>query len=428
MSSTSIQNAAAEPAPLPPRPTRPAARRDAGPVRRVLYAVASLRVTVVLFVLSLVLVFVGTLAQVDASNHVVVRQYFRSLYVWVPWQLLVHFGQVFFGLSENLSVGGAFPFPGGWLLGGLLLVNLLAAHLVRFRLGWKRSGILLIHSGLVLMMLGELVTGLLAVEGQMTIVQGGTSSYLEDPDKVELALVDASDPKVDDVVAVPGSMLREGATVRHDGLPFAVRVDKYMTNSRLGEGPPAGANPATAGAGLTSWAEELPPGTGTDTDNKSDAPSAYVTLLDKAGGGPLGTYLLSAWLRPQQVTVGGKTYQVDLRRTRMYKPYTVQLLKFDHKVYMGTSTPKDFRSTVLLTDPTRGEERRAEIYMNHPLRYQGETFYQQSFLKGDQGTVLQVVQNPGWLMPYLSCAVVCLGMAVHFGIHLYGFLQRRAAA
>jgi hypothetical protein len=119
---------------------------------------------------------------------------------------------------------------------------------------------------------------------------------------------------------------------------------------------------------------------------------------------------------------------VSLRRQRTYKPYTVELLKFDHKLYAGTTTPKDFRSTVRLTDPARGEDRKVDIYMNHPLVYQGETFYQSSFIPGDRGTILQVVRNPGWPLPYLSCALVTLGMAIHFGIHLNGFLKRRAAA
>jgi hypothetical protein len=36
-----------------------------------------------------------------------------------------------------------------------------------------------------------------------------------------------------------------------------------------------------------------------------------------------------------------------------------------------------------------------------------------------------VVQNPGWLLPYLSCGIVSLGMFVHFGIGLTTFLRRR---
>ena len=43
-------------------------------------------------------------------------------------------------------------------------------------------------------------------------------------------------------------------------------------------------------------------------------------------------------------------------------------------------------------------------------------------------TILQVVRNPGWLIPYISCALVAIGMLVHFGIYLTQFLLRRAAA
>ena len=62
--------------------------------------------------------------------------------------------------------------------------------------------------------------------------------------------------------------------------------------------------------------------------------------------------------------------------------------------------------------------------MNHPLRHAGETFYQASFLRGDTGTVLQVVKNPGWLIPYVSCVVVTLGMLIHFGIRMVPALRR----
>jgi hypothetical protein len=65
------------------------------------------------------------------------------------------------------------------------------------------------------------------------------------------------------------------------------------------------------------------------------------------------------------------------------------------------------------------------ILMNQPLRYQGETFYQASVI-GSNGTVLQVVRNPGWLLPYISCIMVGLGMLIHFTMNLSTFLNRRA--
>jgi len=65
-----------------------------------------------------------------------------------------------------------------------------------------------------------------------------------------------------------------------------------------------------------------------------------------------------------------------------------------------------------------------QVYMNNPLTYRGETFYQSSVIGADQGTVFQVVRNPGWMLPYLSCIMVGLGMLFHFGINLMAFLSR----
>jgi len=63
--------------------------------------------------------------------------------------------------------------------------------------------------------------------------------------------------------------------------------------------------------------------------------------------------------------------------------------------------------------------------MNQPLRYDGKAFYQASFGKGDTLSILQVVENPGWLLPYISCVLVTLGLLIHFGITLRRFLKRR---
>ena len=41
-----------------------------------------------------------------------------------------------------------------------------------------------------------------------------------------------------------------------------------------------------------------------------------------------------------------------------------------------------------------------------------------SFEPGDTVSILQVVRNPAWLTPYLSCALVAVGLAVQFLMHL----------
>src|SRR5690606_28088332 len=109
------------------------------------------------------------------------------------------------------------------------------------------------------------------------------------------------------------------------------------------------------------------------------------------------------------------------------KPFTLHLLDFTHERYAGTDIPKDFSSRVRLVHPEAGEDREVLIYMNHPLRYGGFTFYQSGFDNDDQTTILQVVKNPSWLLPYVSCLMVTLGLIVQFGLSLIVFLRRRSA-
>ncbi|MEZ5951367.1 MAG: cytochrome c biogenesis protein ResB [Planctomycetaceae bacterium] len=48
---------------------------------------------------------------------------------------------------------------------------------------------------------------------------------------------------------------------------------------------------------------------------------------------------------------------------------------------MGTNTPMNYSSEIRLVDETRKEDRRVKIWMNNPLRYAGETFYQSGYQK-----------------------------------------------
>ena len=119
---------------------------------------------------------------------------------------------------------------------------------------------------------------------------------------------------------------------------------------------------------------------------------------------------------------------VTLRPARYYKPYSVTLQKFTHEKYAGTEIPRNFSSKVTLIDSERSVNRNALIYMNHPLRYRGETFYQAGFQPDDSATILQVVRNPSFIAPYVACVIVAAGLLVQFGFHLVGFSRQRRRA
>src|SRR5262245_24263180 len=398
---------------------------------RVLKAVASLRITVTLFSLSMALVFLGTLGMTQDSIDNTVKTYFRTWIAWIDLQGVVEFGKVFCGVDKDAHVSLKVPFPGGYTIGWLMFFNLLAAHAVRFKLTWKRSGIFLLHAGVIVLLAGEFLTGQYQVETKMIIKEGESADFASSLTETEFVAIDSSDPAVDQVLSVPGDMVAEATGwFTHPDLPFEFRVVEYFPNSDIVDLESGAPNRADRGMGLRIVLEQKPKVKGTDASGTINYPAAYLELRDRESR-PLGTYLFTTMLkRAQPVTVGGKTYDVAFRFKRAYKPYQVHLIKAEHENFAGTSTPKDFASTVLVKDPELGEHGPIRIWMNHPMTYRGETYYQSQMdtdrNTGVKTTGLQVVRNPAWTAPYLACGMVALGMSVHFLIRLLAFLQRGA--
>jgi ResB-like family len=368
----------------------------------------SLRLTVVLLVLSLVLIFIGTLAEVHLGLYKAQAEFFRSFFIyWHPahatWKIPV--------------------FPGGYLIGAALVINLIAAHLSRFKLTRDKIGLWIIHAGLILLILGQLATDLFAVESQMHLREGQMKNYSEAERVDELAVTDITDKKLEIVVAIPEWVLTKKGDIQNKQLPFVVRVKEFYPNSELSTNAAPGLARVNAdfgfGAGL--WWKPKPRETAMD---RRDMPSALVEIMTPQDS--RGTWLVSEWLEQSQTfNVGGRTYQLQLRPVRFYLPFSLRLLKFHHDIYQGTDIPKNFSSQLLLNRPDTGERREVLIYMNNPLRYDGRTFYQASFDTDNAGSVLQVVKNPGWLTPYLACILIATGMVVQFLSHLVPFLRRR---
>jgi hypothetical protein len=417
------------------------------PFRWLIKFFTSLRLTVVLLAFAIVLVFIGTLAQVDEGLYNAQARYFRQ---WIVQ------GLDLFGKRVPLIL------PGGYLIGTMLLVNLLAAHIYRFQLSVKKIGIQLAHAGVILLLVGQLATDMFAHESQLSFNQGQTRNYAESANHYEMAFTTSIGQNRDQVVAIPADSLNSGDEIQNADLPFTIRVKQFWKNSdtqfrapMMQNGPPMTTN------GLALNFDFWPTNEVKTMDDKN-APTAKIELVGP--NGPLGTWMVSDWAddgakieeiledytqllgqnmaqsivgdltRPQFVIVDGKKYTFALRPQRAYFPFSLTLLKATHTVYEGTDIPKDFRSSVQLQNSNTGENRAVEISMNHPLRYEGLTFYQQQMTAGQATeqaglapwSLLQVVHNPSWLTPYIGCGMVAAGLIVQFMFHLIGFITRRS--
>lgn len=372
---------------------------------------SSLELAISCMVLGLILIFIGTLDQVNLGIHGATERYFYTFFVY--WNI------------PNTEI--AIPyFPGGYTLGFVLLTNLITALFVRFKYSWKKVGVLMVHFGVITLLLGELITSMMQTDSAMIIDEGSSSNFSEDRQITELAIIDHShSSETDRVYAFPQTMLEAKQDARHEDLPFTVSVNQYMPNAliqRRDENAPAEALIANKGLGLQVYAKPIPKTGKMDDVNRT---TAMLTIFDDSGQ-VVGTWLASLGFTAQEFTFEGKRYSLEIRRKRYYYPFEIALIDFSHDRYLGTNIPMNFSSDIQLTHEERGEEREFLIYMNHPLRYNGLTFFQSGFANEDTTTILQVVSNPGRHLPYISCILIFAGLTVQFGQGLFSFAGRRA--
>ncbi|MGC3956777.1 MAG: hypothetical protein QM813_02080 [Verrucomicrobiota bacterium] len=279
---------------------------------RLYYFFSSVKLAVVLLALGLILVFWGTIAQVKLGLYMAQDEFFRSLFIyWKPE-----------GSGLKIPI-----FPGGYLVGGLLLINLFAAHLRYYRSGLKRLGIAMIHLGVVLLLLGQFMTDMLSVESHMSIREGESSNFSESGSRWELAIVDTTDEKDDKVIAIPATLLQKGGELAHPDMPFKLRAKTYFPNSALTDSmDSSGFEPVAAesAAGRPIWWRSLPKETHM---NLRDIPSGVVELV-----GPQGetrSVLVSGYISTSlALAAGGRNLSFVLRPERYYKPYYLHLIDF----------------------------------------------------------------------------------------------------
>jgi hypothetical protein len=296
--------------------------------------------------------------------------------------------------------------PAGYTIGGLLILNLLANFVTRFRLQVKHAGILCVHSGLILLLLGEVLTDVFSVESQLRLEEGAEKNYTESIFNYELA-VSRPIPAGRRVVAFPQVSLAAGADLSHSELPVRIRVLQYWPNSMLRRQSVTAPAVADSGLGAGLSVVALPR---TGKMDERNVPSALVELF--SGAEVLGTYLLSGHLAELELIQlsDGAQLQASLRPVRYYMQSSIRLNDFIREVYPGTNKPSHFESQITLAGGDLPAPRSARIYMNHPLRFEGRTYYQASFAGNDDVSILQVVKNPSWLLPYFACGLVTLGL------------------
>ncbi len=333
----------------------------------------------------MLLLVVGTINQKDLGIFEAQKIYFSA---WILWL-------------------GPIPLPGTYLTLGAITICLLAKFLLYSPWRAHQAGIILTHLGVLILLLGGIITACSQKEGFMLLREGQNGNAVSDYHARILTI--EKDGEV--FATLPFDTIKESEMLQGVTLPFTLHVDTTCRNCR-----PVPVKDTENRHGLAEQItlENIAP----EKNNESNL-SGLVFTVSGLKDDQNGVYLAIEEIpHKAEVNVDGATYHFSMGRAQTVLPFSITLKDFQRDLHPGTDMARGFSSDVVVED--QSIEWPYHIRMNEPLRYKGYTFYQASFSLRPDGeySVLSVVRNKGRIFPYLSSVIIFAGLLLHVIIRL----------
>ena len=162
-------------------------------MNKIIKIVSSPQIFVYTIIWLMVLVVLGTLAQRDIGLYASQQKYFSATIV--------------------------------------ILVNLIFMVLFKHNL-WKmkKIGVLIMHIGALLLLIGGGLTAIFSSEGNMVIEEGDQSNRVDDYHDMELTIINTSNESLDEYTIFDQPLLRKGNILSHQNLNFNIEIISYLRN------------------------------------------------------------------------------------------------------------------------------------------------------------------------------------------------------
>lgn len=374
---------------------------------------------VIILVLMCALTLYGTLQQKDHGLFDTQQRVFNSL--------------IFF---EHIAIGGGedaptipIPLPGGFLLMTILFFNILSGAIVKARKSWRFPGMIIAHSGILLLLVGGFVQYHFSTKGYMALSKGQSANQYQAYQgwQLEVMPLDAENKPIDAFIITEQQLksVGEGGSRSFSSadIPFEIEVSDYLRNSvPVPVSAPIAASaetPEINGSKLLKQAAIK--------EAEANVGGAYVSVKPTSGEvqkSILWAGQAGSWV----VEVDGKKWALNLDRPRWNVPFVVRLDEFIFDRHPGTSMARKFESRI--TKIEGNSENPVQIRMNEPLRDRGYTFFQESYGPPDESdpdkmwSQFSVVKNPADQWPLYSLIITGVGMTIHFVQKLFSHVRR----
>lgn len=343
----------------------------------------------------MVLVVLGTVAQKQMSIYDVTHIYFSSIILWL----------------------GPIPTPGGLLTIGIFFVSLLLKFLFFSTWSWQRAGTILTHFGVLLLLLGGLVTAILAQEGFMVIDEEQVLNHYTSYHDRELVVERGGEV----LLRKPFDNVADFEKMTIDELSIEV----LLKCDNCGAQAPSGQYTDLRGLAQNMELTAIP----SNRQKEANLSGLILKIGNQYDPSQSGTYMLMEDI-PRFPILKTKLndIHIKLQRVQTKLPFSFRLDDFKKIDYLGTNKAREYESYITVREGVLSWP--VVIRMNEPFRYRGYTFYQSSFDQRPdlETTVLSVVENKGQLFPYISTTIMFLGLLLQVFISLGGRSRKKGGA
>ena len=340
----------------------------------------------------MVLLFLGTIAQKHMGIYDVTKIYFSSFIYWI----------------------GPIPTPGGLTTIGVLFIALSIKFFAYSKWSWNRAGTILTHLGVLVLLLGGLMTAMTSKEGFMIIPEGDSKNTFSDYYQRELVV------KKDGEIITQFSFneLSEAQSFTSDNLEISI----LLKCENCGAQAPSGTYENLKDLAQNMELTKLP----SLREKEANLSGFILGIKNPDNAGQSGTYIVMEDIprSPKLTTKTNEQIEVLLLRKTTDLPFSITLNDFRKIDYPGTQKAQGYESDITVQDGLATWP--VTVSMNKPYRYRGYTFFQSSFdtIEGRELTVFTVVDNKGRLFPYIATAIMLAGLLLHLIIQIQ---NRRAS-
>ncbi|MFK7839473.1 MAG: cytochrome c biogenesis protein ResB [Bdellovibrionales bacterium] len=331
----------------------------------------------------IILLIIGTITQRWIGLYEAHQTYFASFIIWA----------------------GPVPLPGGYIILGLLALNLTAKFLLKSEWSLKKSGIILSHLGTLVILIGGLITSIKAEERYIVLPEGAESAFAYHYTNRNFMIFKDEQ----EIARLPYKTINQWD---FSALPFDIRILQTCDNCKIlkrEESESYNKNRNYAGMAKFMALKETAP----LKEPEANLTGFELEIIGSDEGD--GQYIaFDGMPKPIEFQSLGSTYTAIFGKDQAILPFSIYLKDFVKDDYQGTSMARNYHSDIIIKDGESEFETRIE--MNKPLRYKGLTFFQSSFDNSEdigEISILSVVQNDGWLFPYIGTIILGFGLLIH---------------